>query len=87
MGARSIAILYEDYGNFFFTVSSDMTIGLFNGKDGTPVAECPDPKKVHAGSIFSATWSPDSTKIFTKFFKVLIAPHQHWKRGCLGARH
>jgi len=58
-------VRFSPDGAHFFSVSSDMTIGLFDGKTGEAIAECPEPKKVHAGSIFSAAWSPDSTKILT----------------------
>jgi len=58
-------VRYSPDGAHFFSTSSDMTIGLFDGKTGEAVAECPTPKKVHAGSIYSACWSADSTKIFT----------------------
>ena len=48
-------------GARFFSSSSDSVVAVYDGKDGSLTLE----KKVHAGSIFDACWSADSTQILT----------------------
>jgi len=54
-------VRFSPDGARFFSSSSDMSIAVYDGKEGTLIVE----KKVHAGSIFDACWSPDSSKILT----------------------
>ena len=48
-------VRYSPDGAHFFSTSSDMTIGLFDGKTGEAVAECPTPKKARAARV---AWQP-----------------------------
>ena len=43
------------------SASNDMTVALFDGKDGAPLKAA----KVHAGTIYAAEWSPDGKCIAT----------------------
>jgi len=52
---------FSPNGAMFFSASSDSVVAVYDGKDGSLMHE----KKVHAGSIFDACWSSDSTQIFT----------------------
>jgi len=54
-------VRFSPDGARFFSSSSDASVAVYDGKEGTLIIE----KKVHAGSIFDACWSPDSTKILT----------------------
>ncbi|KAL1528950.1 hypothetical protein AB1Y20_010272 [Prymnesium parvum] len=66
-------VRYSPNGNYFFSVSNDMMVKIYDGKEGTMLKEI----KPHAGSIYGACWSADSTQIVTcsgdksvKVFKV-----------------
>jgi len=54
-------VRFSPDGARFFSVSSDMFVAVYDGKDGSLTLE----KKVHGGSIFGAMWSADSSQIVT----------------------
>lgn len=54
-------VRFSPDGSRFFTASSDKTIAIFDGKEGTLTQE----KAVHGGSIMGACWSSDGTQILT----------------------
>jgi len=54
-------VRFSPDGARFFSASSDMVIAVFDGKDASPIVE----KKLHAGSIYGAVWSADSSQILT----------------------
>ncbi|KAF9530217.1 WD40-repeat-containing domain protein [Crepidotus variabilis] len=56
-------IQYAASGDHFVSVGSDSKIFLYDGKTGDTVAEFTD--SPHKGTIFAASWSPDSKQIFT----------------------
>lgn len=55
------ATRFSPDGARFFSASSDSVVAVFDAKEGTAIVE----KKVHAGSIFDACWSSDSSQILT----------------------
>eukprot|EP00966_Prymnesium_polylepis_P007807 179484-Prymnesium_polylepis.1 len=66
-------VRYSPSGAYFFSVSNDMKLMLFDGKDGSLLKE----HKPHAGTIYAAAWKADSSAIMTcsadksvKVFKV-----------------
>ena len=55
-------VRYSPNGEIIVSVSSDKKIQFYDGKTGEPTSCIPD---AHAGSIYSAAFSPDSAKLLT----------------------
>ncbi|KAF9443022.1 WD40 repeat-like protein [Macrolepiota fuliginosa MF-IS2] len=56
-------VKFSPSGDLFASVGSDSKIFLYDGQAGETVAEITD--SPHKGTIFAASWSPDSKSIFT----------------------
>lgn len=54
-------VRYSPDGQKFFSVGSDQMLSVFDGKESTLLIE----RKVHTGSIYSASWKLDSSQIVT----------------------
>jgi len=54
-------VRYSPDGEKFFSVGSDQMLSVFDGKESTLLIE----RKVHTGSIYSASWKLDSPQIVT----------------------
>jgi len=54
-------VRYAPDGTKFVSVSSDKLARLYDGKEGTQIAE----RDVHKGSIYACSWAPDSSKFAT----------------------
>jgi len=54
-------VRYSPDDSKVLSASNDMTVALFDGKDGAPLKAA----KVHAGTIYAAEWSPDGKCIAT----------------------
>jgi WD40 repeat protein len=55
---------YAPDGSRFVSVSSDKTGVVYDGEAGTVVGKL-DPAGMHAGSVYSCSWSPDSKLLAT----------------------
>lgn len=57
-------VAYAPSGELFATVSSDMSIRIYDGKT-SDVVKVLGEKDGHKGSVYSFAWSPDSTQLLT----------------------
>jgi WD40 repeat protein len=60
------SVRFSPDGAYYVSVGADSKIFLFNGETGEKVKEIGGEKKeAHTGSIFEASWSPDSKSLLT----------------------
>ncbi len=58
-------VRYSPDGSHFVSVGADGKIFLYQGEDGTKVAELSSSADSHKGTVFSISWSADSKQIVT----------------------
>ncbi|KAI9321844.1 WD40-repeat-containing domain protein [Dichotomocladium elegans] len=58
------AVEFSPNGDFFVSVGADSKIFLYDGKTGDKIDELTSDAS-HTGSIYSVSWSPDSTQLLT----------------------
>jgi len=54
-------VRFDPQGKYFFSVSNDMMLKTYDGKDGSLLKEC----KPHSGTIYGGCWSGDGSKLMT----------------------
>jgi WD40 repeat protein len=58
-------VRYSPKGDQFFSAGSDSKLFLYDGKTGDLISEFNSVTDNHKGSIYSASWSPDSRQILS----------------------
>ncbi|KAJ3182926.1 WD repeat-containing protein 1 [Gaertneriomyces sp. JEL0708] len=58
-------VRYSPSGDHFLSAGSDGKLFLYDGKEGTKIAELSTAEGAHKGGIYSASWSPDGKSLLT----------------------
>ncbi|KAI9099792.1 nitrous oxide reductase [Phlyctochytrium arcticum] len=58
-------VRFSPSGDHFVSSGSDGKLFLYDGKEGTKIADLSTAEASHSGSIFSVSWSPDGKNLLT----------------------
>jgi WD repeat-containing protein 1 (actin-interacting protein 1) len=58
-------VRFSPKGDHFLSSASDSKIFLYDGKTGDKIAELSTSESTHTGSVYSVSWSPDSTQFLS----------------------
>lgn len=58
-------VRYSPKGDHFISCASDSKMFIYDGKTGDKIAELSTAEGAHKGTIYSGSWSPDSTQFLT----------------------